>query len=66
MRAANTTTLTGAQLLSDVLDVITDGLPRLAPDDPARPPLSRLAPLLARELGRPAGRLVTQEADHAS
>lgn len=43
----------GADLLHEVHDLLTDRLPRIPLNDPARGPLAVLAPLLARELGHP-------------
>jgi hypothetical protein len=43
----------GEQVLTEVLDLITDRLRHLPLDDPARPQLVALAPALAEALGRP-------------
>lgn len=48
--------ISGDQLLSEILDLIEAGLPRLALDDPVRAHLAPLAPTMAADLGRPAVR----------
>lgn len=45
--------ITGEQVLNEILDLITDRLPHLALDDPARPRLAAFAPALGAALGRP-------------
>lgn len=44
---------TGEALLNDVFDLIAERLPRLPLDDPARPALAVLCPLMGQSLGRP-------------
>jgi hypothetical protein len=43
----------GEQLLNDIFDLISERLPRLPREDPARPALARLCPMLAEALERP-------------
>jgi hypothetical protein len=49
---------TGEALLNDVFDLIRCRLPRLPVNDPARPALTALCPMLAQALGRPSVSLV--------
>jgi len=49
---------TGAALLNDVFDLISGRLPQLPLDDPARPSLAALCPMLAQALGRPRMALI--------
>lgn len=43
----------GEHLLGEIFDLICQRLPRLPLDDPARPALAVLSPMLAEALGRP-------------
>jgi hypothetical protein len=50
---ASNGSITGEQVLNEILDLLTDRLPRLALHDPARPHLAAFAPALGAALGRP-------------
>ncbi len=43
---------TGEALLNDVFDMLSERLPYLPLEDPARPALAALCPMLAQSLGR--------------
>ncbi len=43
----------GERLLNDVFDLICERLPTLPLEDPARPALTALVPMLGQALGRP-------------
>lgn len=50
---AGADTLTGGEVLNEIFDLIARSLPRIPLDDPVRPHLAGLAPLMAAGLGRP-------------
>ncbi len=48
----------GGSVLNEILDLVCARLPHIPADDPVRPHLAALAPLLGRELGHPPLRAV--------
>lgn len=45
--------ITGRDALEEIFDVIRRALPRIPLDDPVRPHLAEIAPVLCEQLGRP-------------
>jgi hypothetical protein len=52
----------GARVVEQICEVIVSALPNMPLDDPMRPQLAELAPLLARRLRRPPVALVREGA----